>query len=768
MTDSFRIDAFLLPIMLIVLLPICCFPTHAQGGSLLPASMTYSLEQFGPVTTPAQADETLRKASADIIAKGGGVLIIPREAPASWQPENISQGSWRTPAPPAPATQWGNSPGVTILDNRNGTMKMLVPELTGAVYSRTLRMPEGQSCGHWGYFPLLTLQNNVVRGTTSYRDWLADDVKAGKDQRFYVRTIRGLFPGMFLNSGDYNHVQRLYVKALGYDQQKKAPYFVADTDFDIEAKGAIMHNKNHANLIYMTTNSNTENQTFDMFIDRHHYSQGDSYMYSARFNYMGDVHSTAGDENGVIYAAFSLSETNIFRGQVETFNAQSNELKYKAGTNAHTLATGRPLIDLNPQKWIIGGTVFIVRPGTWWDLDDQQVKNPVFEGKSYPSMLGKAEGSGNDELRMGGLIRFAPDAPVTAEVVGRYFAVDEKDECVPNTSYAPNANGVHRWYLIHRFTANPDGTKDITIIRNWWGAKPAGSPTLYNPDNYSEDGHRKPLKYIIAPGANVYDVARGMTPGSQNTNGALERIVKVAPGSHSGTALDFAAGDPIEQAIGPDPFKPIPFRAWCYDAVPGIFPSPIFDIANNGAVSRATVMTVAGSGTLEEVAKRADKKPPFENILTIDTACNNGITFGGDVANAALNFRQNRFRAQPIKWRYADGKQEATLTVSPTDGVMHFSGNGIAVSSGAVKVGGLSGTTTPAQNLRGINIPVPAGARAFSVKFPHPELDGDYAVFLELSWLTNRAIVNQTPDGFDLQFDTPPAAEGKLHWMLVR
>ena len=535
MNTKLHLCAFLLPVILTGLLLAPYLPSRAADAA--PASMTYSLEQFGPIATPAQAEETLRKASAEIIARGGGILLIPREASAGWQPENVSQQTWRTPAPPAPATQWGNGLGVTILDNRGGTMKVLVPELTGAVFSRTMRMPEGQSCGHWGYFPLLSLQNNVVRGTTSYRDWLAADVKAGKDQRFYVRTIRGIFPGMFLNTGDYSHVQRLYVKSLGYDQEKKAPYFVADTDFDIAAQGAIMHNKNHANLLYMTTNSNTENQTFDMFIDRHHYSQGDSYMFSARFNYMGDVHSTAGDENGVIYAAFSLSETNIFRGQVDTFNAQTNELKYKAATNANTLATGRPLIDMNPLKWITGGTVQIVRPGTWWDLDDTNVKNPVFAGKSYPSVLAKAEGSGIDELHMGGLIRFSPDAPVTAEVVGRYFAVDEQDECVPGTSYARNANGIRRWYMIHSFTANPDGTKDIKIVRNWWGAKPAGSPTLYNPENYTEDGRLKPLKYIIAPGANVYDVSRGMTPGGQNTNGALEHIINVAPGPHTGDGL---------------------------------------------------------------------------------------------------------------------------------------------------------------------------------------------------------------------------------------
>jgi hypothetical protein len=740
-----------------IMLIMCCLLAGIVLAEELPAPLPggcWSLAAFGPIATPAQAEGTLAKAAAALIAKGGGVIIIPAEAPANWSPENVTQGTWRTPAAPAPAKGWGNGPGVTLIDYRDGTMKVLVPQATGTVFSRTMRMPEGQSCGHWGYFPMLSLENNVVRGTTSYRDWLVNDVKAGKEQRFYVPTIRGIFPGMFLNTGDYSGVQRLYVRSIGFDAEKGMHYFTADTDADIKAK-SLLHNKNHANALLMTTNANTENQTFDVFIDRHHYSQGDTYLFAAHFNYMGDVHSTAGDENGVIFAAFSNSETNIFRGTVEAFDAKTNALKYKGGVNAHTLATGRPLINLNAKKWITGGSVLIVRPGTWWDLDDKHVVNPVFEGKGYPTVLGKADGSGAPELRMGGLLRFTKDAPLTPAVVGRYFAVDEKDELVPGAN-------LRRWYMIGGFKANADGTKEIILIRHWWGAKPAGAPTLYNPDNYTQDGHLQPLHYVIAPGANVYDVADGMKPGGQNTNGALNRTVKVAPGPDTGTASDFAAGDAVEQAIGPDPFKPIPFRAYCFDSVPGAFPAPIFDIANHGPVSRSAVMTVAGNND------KADKKPPFENILVVDTAVNNGIVFGGDTGNAALLFRQPNGKPQPIKWRYDGGSKEASLMVSPKDGTMRFDGNGLLLPGGVVNVGGLSATATMAKNLRGVNVPVTAGAKELVVKFPTPEADANYAVFLEQSWLTNRAVSAQTAEGFTVQFETPPAADGRLHWMLIR
>ncbi|MHB9130325.1 MAG: hypothetical protein ACYDBB_04425 [Armatimonadota bacterium] len=731
----------------------------------LPLTGMYSLEQFGPIDTPAQAEAALKAASEALLAKGGGVLIIPKEAPANWNPVNISQGAWRKPEPPAPAKNWGYTGGITILDYRDGTMKAYLPQATGWQFNRTFLMPEGQSAGHWDYHPMLSFSNSIIRGTTSYHDWVSQDVKAGKDQRIYVRTLRGLFPGMFVNSLGGGPVNRLYIKSLGYDNEKKAPYVMADVDTDFTSS-ALLSNKTHANVLRADTYSHTENQTFDVMVMRHNYSQGDNYLFHAGFNYMGDVHSTAGDENGVLYAAFPISESNNFRGQVDTFNAQTGELKYKGAANAHTLGTGRPMINMNKQKWITGGSVIIVRPGSWWNIANY-IKDPMFEGKTYPTKVVKdATSSGRTELRMGGLIRFSQDAPVTADVVGRYFAVDETNE------YVPGGNQVRRWYLIDSFMQNPDGTKEIKIIRHWWGAKAAGSPTLYRPENNTWDGHVKPLKYVIAPGANVFDVSRGVKDdgpwGGQYVGGALERIVKVAPGPQTATPMDFTTNDPIEQAVGPDPFKPIPFRSWLFENVPGAFPAPVLDIANHGQTTRNSVLTVAGgTGTLEGDEKRADGRPAWENIITINSACYDGIVFNGDTANAAIIFRQGN-RPQPIKWLYADGAKEATLTVATKDGTMRFEGGGFSLPGGVQNVAGLSATSTKAQNLRGIDVAIPAGVKEFTVKFPQPEADGAYAVFVELGWLTNRAITSRTKDGFTVQFEIAPAANATMSWLLVR
>ena len=79
-----------------------------------------------------------------------------------------------------------------------------------------------------------------------------------------------------------------------------------------------------------------------------------------------------------------------------------------------------------------------------------------------------------------------------------------------------------------------------------------------------------------------------------------------------------------------------------------------------------------------------------------------------------------------------------------------------------------SGDAQPARNLRGKNLAVAANAASVKVKFPTPEADADYAIFLEQSWLGTRAITDKTSEGFTITFDKPAPANAKLDWMLVR
>ena len=713
---------------------LALFAILGLAGMARAENGTWLLSDYGPIGTPAQAEATLQKAAGEIIANGGGTLIIPLEAPAEWQPENISQGTWRKPLAPAPAKNWGNGPGVTILDCRGGTLKTLVPEMTGYTFSRTLRLPPGESCGHWGYFPLLTLENNIVHGSANYTGRLSTDVTAGKDRRCYVRTINGLFPGLFLDCDDAKGRQRLCVKSLGYDALKKSPYFVADCARDISAAHAMLSKKDHTNGLDMTTNLNAENQTFDVYIDRHHYSQGDAYIFAGHFNYLGDNGTSNPDAGSVIYAAESRSETNIFRGKVEAFNVLTHELQFRDGVNAQTLASGRPLIDLNPRKWITGGKLYLLNPGG--------------------ALLG-----------WGGQVR-SKDAPWTRDVVGRYIAIDQPDE------YVPGGDQVRRWFLITSFTED-NGLKTLSVQHHWWGAKDVGSISrLYNPRNFSaSDDRPQLLSYIIAPGANVYDVADGVQ--STEPSGAFTRTVKVAPGAHSGTPVDFAPGDPLEQAIGPEPFKPIPFRSWLFEAVPGAFPSPVFDVANNGPVSRYAVMRVTG-GSSAYADYQDPKKPlpqlPFNEIINVSAACDNGIVFNGDVGNAAILFKQahntaTNERMQAIRWEYPRASLGVTAqgTLTMAGAPLDIAGKGLSEVQSLAAPNATAGT-----NLRGLHIPAPAGTKSLSITFPTPEPTADYVVIVQPSWMTAQAITLQTAKGFTVTFNTSAPANAAVNWLLVR
>lgn len=720
-----------------------------------------SLNEFGKVGTPAEAQATYAKALEEV-KKKGGVLLVSGE---TWKllKDVPLQGLERTPPAPAETKRWKTDSGVTVVVTDPLTTTVQVPPVAGLHLDRHLRLGQGDSLPHWGTHPMLTLDNQVTYGSTSYLDWLQADVEKGNDRRFYVATVRGLHPGMFINihgsKGYGGGVTRACIKSLGYDADKKQHYLVADTSIDHKA-GAILHNKSNTGLVHMTQTSNNDNQTYDVKVIRNQYAHGDTYVYYCDFNYMSNVHSAAGDENGNCYAAFIRSKDDNFRGQIESVDWEKAEVKF-TGTarNVNTLGDSRPLINLKPEKAITAGKVLIVPPACFHEPTTEG--GCVFEGKTYPSQQVPNTVTGvKAELKVGGLIRGDKDCPWTPDVVGRYFGITTSEEKTPK--------GTIRWYEITNFTPNSDGTKDIEIRRFWWGAKSAGSPTLYSPESYTWDGHLRPLEYVIAPGTYVNDVSRAIPGGDRGG----QRILGVAPYRDQSTPMDFAPGDPVEQAIGPDPFKPQVMRAWMWEDVPGMWPSTAFDIRNLGAASRYSVMTIGGGAvTAEESAKRKQMKPAWDNLIVVDTAATVGLNFKGDITDAAIKFQQPG-KEQAIKWAYGKTDvtpaKEASLTVSRESGELAFNGGGVRTNGPVAEVTGLSGDKTQAKNLRGKNLVVEEKAGTFRVKFPQPEADGEYAVFVEQTWLTNRAISDKGPEGFTITFSSPAPANAKVDWMIVR
>lgn len=741
--------------------------------------MVRRLEEFGPVSKPQEAQKTW-EAAREALKDQAAILVVPASVWAGIKPDSL-QSLVRTPEPPAETKQWKQSPGLTVVTADRERPVVALPPFAGLKLEREFRLDAGDSAPHWGTHPMLQLDSKLVYGSISYLDWIQAPVEKGEDRRFYVPTVRGLSPGQFLNlhggPGYGGGVTRGVVKSLGFDAAKGLHYFTADTSLNHVA-GAIVQNKSNTGLIHMTQTSNADNQTYDVKVIRNQYAHGDTYMYYCDFNYMSNIHSAAGDENGNCFAAFIRSKDDNFRGAVEAIDWEKAALTFtNAASNVQTLGNSRPLINLNPEKHLKAGKVIIVTGRSEFDAPDGKMSQ--FEGQDYSTGLRKNPVHGAAERKFGGLIRGDKDCPWTPEVVGRFFAVDEPAEKTPK--------GDWRWYQITGFKANADGTKEIEIERFWWGAKSAGSPTLYRTENYTWDGHIKPLSYIIAPGTYVNDVSRAVAGGDRGG----QRILGLAPHSGLASKWDFAPGDQVEQAIGPDPFKPQAMRVWMWEDVPGQFPSAVFDIANHGAVSRYSVMSVAGGpANIDELEKRHEPKPAWDNILVVNTAATVGLNLKADFAQAAILFQQPN-REQPIQWQYghpaapaedekpktgitqavtapAVALKTAALTVSRATGEFQFEGGGLQTGGAVSGVGGLSGDATPARNLRGKNVPVGAGQTSVRVKLPHPEADADYAVFVEQSWIANRAISEKTAEGFTVTFDKNAPEKATLDWMLVR
>lgn len=719
------------------------------------------LSDFGPVDTPPNMKATFTAATNALAASGGVLCLTPAQSKAL-KPVNNAQGSWRTPPPPEACTRWGIGPGFTLVEIGEKKTRVLPPQVSGLEFDRTLRMDRGDSLPHWTTDHIVKMRNNLVHGSNSYLDWIQAPVKAGKDARFYVKSIRGIRPGQFLNlhggPGYGGGVTRGYIKSIGYDQEQNMHYFVADTDRDHVA-GAIVQNKNNVGLLYLEQNANCDEQTYDVMLRRRQYAGGDTYMFFAWYEYMSDIHSAAGDENGTLYGGYVKTLANNFRAKVKQVDWEEKRLTFEAGRNVETLSNSRPLINLNPGKHITAGHVRIVPPESYWETTDSG--RYVSEGQTYPTRLIKNPVTGVSELSMGGVIRGDRDCPWDESIIGRFFAVTEETERVPK------AKDLYRWYEITGLTYNADGTKDITIMRFWWGAKSAGSPTLYRQDNYTWDGHDRPLAYVIAPGTYANDI----TAAVPSEGFRAQPVLGLAPFGDAGSSADFAPGDAIEQAIGPDPFKPIPWRMWMWENVPGAFPAPVIDLANYGTTARHSALSVrGGKANKDDLEDTQTQRPSWDNVLMIQAAAQVGLNLAADFTKAAILFQQP-YHDQPMTWQYAhdptNGPREASLTVSRETGRLDFTGPG-ARFAGSITATGLSADATPARNLRGKNVPVDAGASTKEIAFAQAEADADYAVFIEQTWLSSRAVTRQTADGFTVAFD-PPAPEGaKLHWMIVR
>lgn len=737
-------------------------------AAAVPAQSVRLLSEFGDLSTLQSAREALSTALATLVAEGGGVLVIPEKAPEALRVENLTQTERETS---------DEGPVVTIIDQRGGFFVFHVAPIgkhqegtwAGFRVERVLNLGN-ESLPHCGRHAAQAIDNYVISGATSYMATLTEAVSKGPDQRLYVDNIRGIWVGQYLNVtssvvGYAPPYDRIRVKSIGWDAERKRNFFTADLEYDHPA-GALVYNKHVVNGLQINGYSNCDNQTpGEIAVERYNYGVGDSFVISGMFKYMGDVFSGFGDEGGIVLNAETVGEVESFHSTVEAVDWSRDELTYAPGiVHAHTLSNSRPLINLNQSKWITKGRVRIVAP--WM----------TYKGKTYPGVIG---GPGNVFNYQGGLIEGDAECPWDESIIGRFFAViDPSEMLTPDDSssvggYAQNpSRPIRRWYQIMELHRNDDGTKVIKILRVRWSAVAAGAPTLFRDDNYTSDEVDRPLPYAIAPGAWVYDISQGWAH-THVTGGHLDatypRKLKLVPNGDRGTPFDFAPGDEIEQAIGPDPWQPRPLRIRQFDQIPSTMPSASVEIEQLGRVQVPYCINasaiIAGR---EQLDSRKDGKPPYGTVFHISALSNVGIDFRGDTLDSAIVFRQPNGHVQPIRWRN-DVTGSSSLIVEPSTGDFVLAGGNLDVSGRALeRLRGLSGTETPAANLRGINVPVPPGANELEIRFATPEADAAYAVSVLPSWPTTVCNPTKSAEGFTVQFGTPAPQGARLDWVIVR
>jgi len=764
----------------------------------------YQLTDFGPTGTVKQAQATMDAACAWIVQHGGGLLIVPPGVPSAFTIRNDYQQE-RTNE---------DAPVVTILDHRNGYDVVTVPQVgkpgtfvwAGAEINRTLDMYP-LSLPHWGSHSVLAVNNTILRGSSSVLRPILDPVKKGKDVRLYPINMRGIFPGQFLNVGPYTTASEYTrIKTVGWDAATNRPYCTADLSNDHPA-GILLNNKNNVGIMELYTSHNTDTQTFDFDVRRYQYSHGDTFVISGTYVYQGDVNSGLGDENGNVYNAEIEQDPDPFSGMVDSVDWSTDTLRFRdRALNVHKLATSRPIINMNRQKWLTNGTVRIVAPEEWsgmvidnpqyagamgemvkngidmktfpltftrngksqtsistWDGKPVRKLKYIYQGRAYPSLIYQAAN------HLGGRIIGSADCGWTPEIIGRYFAVAQDGEYITTADggYLASPRGnAYRWYLIKEFARNPDGTCTLRIERTRFATVNAGAPTLYREENYTWDGHERPLKYFIAPGALAYDIAGGWQDAMRRGGvGYGVGTIKVLANRERATPLDFAPGDPIEQAIGPDPYLPVAFRIRLFNKVPTSWPTGAINLMQNGQITCHAGLQFDGPYTdSDDIGKRKDGKPCYENGLVFNTIMGTGLRFAADTKEAALLFEQPH-HAQTLKWLTSKGATQ--LAVNPNTGTLIVTGGNVNVPT-ITGAHGLSATPLAANNLRGIDIGVRKGAKELTITFPTPEPNATYALHVQPNWFTQARVVKKTSGGFTVEFSSPAPGKGTVDWILVR
>src|SRR5262249_20950352 len=222
-------------------------------------------------------------------------------------------------------------------------------------------------------FSTQVIQSRLSGGASSYLQYLAQAVPAGSAvKKFYVPTLRGLFRRQRLSvtavPKGYRGGEIVTVAGLGIDT--KGAFFTA-ASITSHPQYAIAYNKNVVNGLSIDDVASCDNQSSSLAVNRTVYGVGDSFVATALLVYQGDILSAGGDEGAIGIASQIEHDLDCFWGTVEGWNPATGELVYaaddlvggvKKAFHPQKLGTSRPLVNMNPAKWITAGKVQVIYP----------------------------------------------------------------------------------------------------------------------------------------------------------------------------------------------------------------------------------------------------------------------------------------------------------------------------------------------------------------------------------------------------------------------
>jgi hypothetical protein len=718
----------------------------------------YQLANFGETNSVSTAKETLLKAVDIIKKRGGGLLFITEK---TCQDFNVCSS--------ATIQNKLNDTAVILLDIRQGKMRFLMPSLgfrlpnSPVGYASVFldREVKQDAININGNNTILRVDNRVVRGSSSYFQVPLQTKKIANDQqRIYVPTIAGLYVGQEFfamigkgytgTTGEFasNYKVTIKVNKLGWDKKLKKYYLDASKLENNLEWGQIvaLMNKSTTSAIMINDSIHSDLESpGSLSISKKFYAQGDCFGIGMHLKYMGNIMSTRGDEGGNAYNVDIWQMLDSFLGKVESWDPTTHTMVYTADSiRANTLGTSRLMINLNPEKWLTQGKISI-------------------ESKYLPG------GRIDPHAYVKGI-----DTNWSVDIVGRAFAVDEKEE------YAGSGNGsfwkhglrgriVRRWWQITHYEKTPQGEDRLWVERINHSVFDHAVPTLINEKNY-----HKPMKYIIAPCAMVNDIsnallkekkmqikAQSIMPGPDD-----KRTIILSPAAVDKTKFDFAPGDPIEQAVGSDPRHPNGYRVRHREAMPSADEGASFLAQNNGAYPVSAGLKIFGAHDKMQIAGHSK----FFHGIDINATCDYGLRIRRKTKRAAIMLENNKSGdAQKIIWQNKNSQRQTELYTTPDDGLLNIKGTGLSLNKTPLcGVNGISNGSILANNLRGINVKVPAHTKEVNIQFKKPEKDADYAIIVQVSWLTLHAVCEKTSTGFKVLINTPSSQDSTLDWMLIR